>query len=242
MGATTENKMRLLTKGESNPKTALSVGMGYYTAILHLAHACSSGYEVCPYRSSGCTHACLNSIGFGRYKKTQKARIARTKLWFESRQQFKAMLIADIQEHIRRCARHNLKPAIRLNGTSDIAWEVEFPEVFSLFPNVQFYDYTKNSQRCMKSYKLPSNYKLIFSRSECNNKEVSRVLRSGKCSVAVVFNANEKTMPQKYKNRNVVYGDSHDLHFLHPSNVVVGLKAKGLRAKYDKSGFVVKPS
>jgi len=230
-------RYKLFTDGEANPKTALSTQYGYASLILHLAPAKSSGYEVCPHASTGCRKACLNRVGYGRYLNCQQARIKRTKLWFENREQFKKLAIRDIQAHLRHCKRVGLKPAIRLNGTSDIAWEQAWPELFTTFPSVQFYDYTKNPDRCMKSYRLPANYHLVFSRTEDNQASVKRVMRSGKTSVAVVFRTEE--MPKKYNSCPVVYGDAHDLQFLHPSKVVLGLKAKGRTAKYDKTGFVV---
>lgn len=229
-------RYKLFTRGESNPKTALSVGQGYATMILHLAPAKSSGHEVCPFASAGCRKACLNRVGYGRYLSVQQSRINRTKLWFEDRQEFKRLVVRDMQAHLRYCGRVGLKPAVRLNGTSDIAWEREWPELFKMFPGVQFYDYTKNPDRCMRSYRKPKNYHLTFSRTEDNTASVKRVMRSGACPVAVVFRT--ENMPETYSGKPVLYGDGHDLQFLHPP-VVLGLKAKGRTAKADKSGFVV---
>jgi len=54
-------------------------------------------------------------------------------------------------------------------------------------------------------------------------------------NVAIVF---RKELPETYKGYKVVNGDEHDLRFLDPQNVIVGLKAKG-KAKIDFSGFVL---
>ena len=43
----------------------------------------------------------------------------------------------------------------------------------------------------------------------------------------------------KAKLVKVIDGDTDDLRFLDPTNVVVGLKAKG-DAKHDTSGFVIR--
>ena len=58
----------------------------------------------------------------------------------------------------------------------------------------------------------------------------------GPCqNIAVVF---RKDLPDTFMGKKVVNGDLHDLRYLDPKNVVVGLKAKG-KAKTDYSGFVM---
>jgi hypothetical protein len=124
-------------------------------------------------------------------------------------------------------------PAFRLNGTSDIRWETVpvngATNLMSLFPNVQFYDYTKHENR----RNLPANYHLTVSRSETNEANVFAL----PYNVAVVFNS--KTLPAEYNGRPVVNGDDTDLRFLDPTGVVVGLTAKG-KAKKDPTGFTVR--
>ena len=44
--------------------------------------------------------------------------------------------------------------------------------------------------------------------------------------------------PEQWYGWPVINGDEHDLRFLDPEGVIVGLTAKG-RAKQDKTGFVV---
>jgi hypothetical protein len=128
---------------------------------------------------------------------------------------------------------------VRLNGTSDIAWERVDPDLFQLFSGVQFYDYTKSPQR-MRNYLtglLPENYHLTFSRTESNEPECSKVLARGG-NVAVCF-ATLPPLGIEYLGAPVVNGDAHDLRFQDRSGVVVGLTAKG-RAKHDRTGFTVR--
>ena len=54
-------------------------------------------------------------------------------------------------------------------------------------------------------------------------------------NIAAVFNGD---LPDTWLDLEVIDGDIHDLRFLDPSPVIVGLKAKG-RAKKDTSGFVL---
>jgi len=116
-------------------------------------------------------------------------------------------------------------------------------KIFELFPNVQFYDYTKHFKRMIKYLKgdMPKNYHLTFSRNETNDFQSTQVLKSGG-NVAVVF---RNKLPETYKGFKVINGDEHDLRFLDQKNVVVGLKEKLSLNKAtgkldrDKSGFVV---
>jgi hypothetical protein len=130
-----------------------------------------------------------------------------------------------------------------LNGTTDIPFENikvgGFDNIMSMFPSIQFYDYTKVFARLKKE--LPKNYHLTFSRAETesNHKETLLALQMG-FNVAVVFNVKDETeLPSQYQGFKVINGDMHDLTFLHDKNTIIGLKAKGM-AKKDTTGFVVK--
>lgn len=219
---------------DANAKTVKGQGRGYMTAILYLAPADESGYEVCPMASKGCRKACLNKAGMGAFSNVQAARIAKTKWYFEDRPAFMAQLVTEVRAFIRKAIKLGLIPVVRLNGTSDIPWErvpVEGqPNIMSLFPTVQFYDYTKRSNR----RDLPANYHLTFSLAEDNDSRASAAARNG-ANIAVVFR-NDK-FPATYMGMPVVDGDADDLRFLDGRGVVVGLKAKG-PAKKDISGFV----
>ena len=219
---------------DANAKTVKGQGRGYMTAILYLAPADESGYEVCPMASKGCRKACLNKAGMGAFSNVQAARIAKTRWYFEDRDAFMAQLVAEVRAFIRKAIKLGLIPVVRLNGTSDIPWErmsVEGqPNIMSLFPSVQFYDYTKRHNR----RGLPANYHLTFSLAEDNDPR-ARVAASNGANIAVVFR-NDK-FPSTFMGMPVVDGDADDLRFLDGRGVVVGLKAQG-PAKKDMSGFV----
>ena len=223
--------MRLLTDGASNPKTAKSTDYGFLTGILHLAPHIQSGYQVCASASPGCSSQCLYFQGRGRMSTVQQARIRKTKLYFENREKFLADLIKDVSSLVRRADKNNLKPCVRLNGTSDIRWEST--GIMDLFPSTIFYDYTKHKNR----KRLPKNYSLTFSRSEVTtNEDVDQAINNG-MNVAVVF---KDRLPLYWNNIPVIDGTTHDLRFLDPKSCIVGLVAKGT-AKKDKTGFVVSP-
>lgn len=223
----------------ANPKTQKGVRLGYLTWILHLAPARVSGYETCPKRTPGCTLACLNTAGRGgMFKKgettnrVQEARKRKTRSFFEDRELFMAQLVADIRRAIVFSERRGLVPVFRLNATSDLSWE-KYPaeqgkNVFELFPQVQFYDYTKVLGRKVSKYK---NYHLTFSAADGNEPDVARAIAQG-MNVAVVFDR----LPATYMGLPVFTADDTDLRFLDPAGIA-GLKAKG-RAKKDTLGFV----
>ena len=226
--------MKLLTDGARNPKTAKSKGYGYLTGILHLAPHTQSGYQVCPSATDGCSSACLYFQGRGSMDSVQEARIRKTRTIFENRAGFMADLAKDIASIVRRAQKNNLKPCVRLNGTSDIRWERT--GIMEQFPNVTFYDYTKIKNR----KRLPKNYSLTFSRSEATTNDEWRQAIDDGMNVAVVF---RNTLPERWhfnweESVPVIDGTTHDLRFLDPKPCIVGLTAKG-SAKKDTSGFVV---
>ena len=219
--------MKLLTLG--NTKTVKGEAMGYQTYIMHLAPSTLSGYNTCPMASEGCASACLNTAGRGRFTAIQEARIRKTKWFFENREDFMYTLVKDIKAAIRKASREGFIPVFRLNGTSDIRWEtvsvLDYRNIMEMFPNVQFYDYTKLPNR----RDIPSNYHLTFSRSESNEHLIPQGM-----NVAVVFDS----LPDVWMGRKVIDGTETDLRFLDEQNVVVGLLAKG-KAKKDTSGFTI---
>ena len=230
--------MLLLSPAHTNAKTAKnSIHSDYLSAILHLAPFDLSGINVCPAASKGCAMSCFNTAGRGRFDNVQQARIRKTKEFFGDPKQFFANLIGDISYLQRKAFKQGQKVAIRLNGTSDIAWEnyeaYNGLNIFEVFPYVQFYDYSKRSER-LKHTELPANYHLTFSASEVNEVICKRVLKLN-FNVAVVF-AN--SIPNEFWNTAVVNGEQSDLRFLEGySGSVIGLKAKG-KAKQDTTGFV----
>ena len=243
--------MKLLSVG--NPKTLKGMKQGFNTYIMHLAPADVSGYQTCPKATVGCKAACLNTAGRGgMFKKgettntIQKARIRKTKMFFENRQEFMADLVKDIELAIKQSIKKDLIPVIRLNGTSDLSFEkyevirngVLYRNIFAAFSDIQFYDYTKVLGRKVKDIQ---NYQLTFSAADGNDKDVESAMYNG-MNVAVVFGIKKTLpMPEYYNGVQVFNGDESDLRFLDPKNVVIGLYAKG-KAKKDETGFVKYPS
>ena len=230
--------MKLLNIG-ANAKTIKSdAGGEYLTAILYLAPATTSGYQTCPSASVGCKASCLFTAGRGAMSNVEEARIRKTKLLFEKPDEFVAALTLDLMKFVNICNEKKVKPAVRLNGTSDINWYAKFPSLFDneKLGDIQHYNYTKE-QKVMTAYmegRLPSNYYLTFSRSETNWKFCEDVLKNNH-TVAAVFD----NLPEEYNGVPVFDGDKTDLRFLDPNGEICGLKAKG-KAKKDNTNFVIR--
>lgn len=233
--------MNLLTV--NNFKTVKGEKMGYLTAILYMAPATVEGPNVCPSSSAGCRASCLYTAGRGRFNNVQAARVARKGFFFSDRIGFLNQLFEEIEKLQVKANKKDMTLAIRLNGTSDIAWERQVfrrgkvnGSILEHFPHLTFYDYTKRplAQRLVH---CPDNYDLTFSLDEENEKEAVQALLGHGARVAAVFD----TVPYHYDLGGhtfpVINGDETDLRFLEPGGVIVGLNAKG-DAKKDVSGFV----
>jgi hypothetical protein len=225
----------LLSDGSTNNKTAKNE---IPTFILYLAPADIIGtHNLCPMASDGCKKACLYSAGRGKFSNVQQSRINKAKFWAYDRENFYIQLANELMNIFDKSLKTGQKYAIRLNGTSDIDHlhllkkysGIDFLDPF--YSSLLFYDYTKNINH-IKKY-INTSYKITFSRSEINDKQVNEVLNSGG-NVAIVFNQ----LPETYKGYKVINGDLTDLRYFDPKNVVIGLIAKG-DAKKDKSGFVI---
>ena len=229
---------KLLTT--ANAKTSKGEDLGYLTGILYMAPAnLVDGINTCHFASAGCKKACLFSAGRGKFNSVKKARIAKTELFRDDLNYFMASLVWSIDAVIREAKRKNLIPAIRLNGTSDIEFEKikvnGDKNIFELYPEIQFYDYTPNHTRIKALTGYWKNYHVTFSRKEsrANHVQAEKLLSMG-VNVAAVYSNVDKAV----QALNAIDGDLHDLRFLDEKGKIVALKAKG-EAKKDQSGFVI---
>jgi hypothetical protein len=204
---------------------------------LYLAPAKLSGYEVCPMRSNECTELCLNGSGMSVIHEdhVNYSRIKKTKLFFEHREFFMDWLIAEIETVRKKAEKLGYRFSIRLNNTSDISPESFYinkdgksVNILQLYPNVQFYDYTKVPKRIELTQKYP-NYDITFSYSGFNMDTCIKMLSNG-IRVAMVF----KNVPETFMGFKVIDGDEYDMRYLDQNNVIVGLKYKKLKAEKNK--------
>ncbi len=253
------NTMKFTTIGNAKKLTGLSYlgsvassskiakGLKYneMTYILYLAPASQSGYNVCPMSTEECRTACLTESGHNRIdvKKNaiNKARIAKTKLFFEHRDFFMSWLIIEITKAKIVADTKGYKFSVRINGTSDISLEsfkLNGKTILEYFPLIQFYDYTKVANRFKLMEKYP-NYDLTYSFSGYNMLQSMELLQTNKGRVAMVFEG--KVLPKSFMGIEVIDGDAYDMRYYDDKNVIVGLKFKKVRNKIDtaNNAFII---
>jgi len=222
-----------------------------YTYIIYLAPAKESGYNVCKHSTPECRLGCLNTSGRNKLEvwaglnRIRNARKIKTKLFFENKDFFMQWMIEEIISSKKKAEREGYYFSVRLNGTSDIEWESEKLEgktIFEIFPDVQFYDYTKNIARFDN---LPKNYHLTFSYTGKNTEKCIELLKAKK-NVAVIFNTPKKEeLPKKWNGFKVINGDLTDYRPNDGKGVIVGLRWKEIADRkvnetIKQSPFVVK--
>lgn len=223
---------KLLT---GSTKTNKSTKYGYLNKVMYL----ESSTKVCPNAIlAGCLKPCLKSSGRMKFATPKQARKNRTDLFNVDKEHFFTKLSAEIYDAKLEAYNEGLKLCIRLNGTSDINWQ-DFiiknnKNIFELFSDIQFYDYSKVLTRETNH----DNYFIIYSYSGVNldyAKSCFDLFLKEEKSIAVVFDE----IPPVWQGFTVIDGEKHDLRFLDPKNSIIGLKAKG-DAKKENNGFVVK--
>ena len=216
-------------------KVEKSRKIGWLTKVIYFAPHTESlaygGRNLCPAATAGCSRACLGDKGRLSMSIGRNAKAWKTLTFLYARAEFRAMLVRAIGNHNAHARRLGLRAGIRPNGSTDIIWERVMPEVFELFPDTDFYDYTKIHQRLFTQ--LPANYHLTFSFSGANWPECLEWLGHGR-NVAMVFTPH---LPETYRGYRVINGDEHDARPTDDKGVIVGLTPKG-HAR-DDSGFFI---
>lgn len=224
-----------------------------YTYAIYLAPYTMSGYNLCRFSTPECRKGCLNTSGragmdivSGR-NQIMPARIKKARLLVEHRDFFMAWMIAEINSAIKKAERDGYGFSVRLNATSDVNWiETKYKgkwNIFEIFPDVKFYDYTKDHTRFDN---VPKNYFLTYSYTGRNWKHCENLLHRG-FNVAMVFKVrNEKHIPNNFRGYEVINGDITDYRIADKQGIIVGLKWKSIADKQAEkevlnSCFVVDP-
>ena len=229
---------RLLSAGHTNAKTAKNE---IKTFILYLAPHTQNAAKInlCPMASKGCAAACLYNAGRGAFNSVQNARINKTNFYINNKPLFIKKLAGEIVKETAKAKKKGEQIAFRLNGTSDqdfvhLLKKYAGLNIEDLAPVAVFYDYTKILGK-VKKYINHSNYILTFSRAEDNERDAIEALNMG-ANVSAVFSDQ---LPDQYKGFKVVDGDASDLVMLNNTGVILGLRAKGKKARTDSTGFVI---
>jgi hypothetical protein len=223
-----------------------------YTYAIYLAPAKQSGYNVCSHSTPECRLGCLNQSGRAGMEliagktKTSNCRNKKTRLFYEQPEFFMAWMISEIMFYQRKAVKDNFFFSVRINATSDIDWQnvkISGQTIFEIFPDVQFYDYTKNH---MKFENKAVNYHLTYSYTGRNWTLCEALLKTG-VNIAMVFNVKKETdLPKTFKGYQVINGDLTDYRIDDAKGIIVGLKWKRIANKETEkqvlnSCFVIQP-
>jgi len=229
---------KLLSDPLTNYKAKKNKKLQVDTYFLSLAQSDLSGYNTCPMankfiakennpKKANCSAVCVGSRGNAQiFPDVREARIKKTKRFFEDRQNFMNELVTEIAKAIIKSNSKGIKPTFRLNSYSDIRWETikinKFGNntIYELFPDIQFYDYTKLENR-----NIPNGYHTTY--SHWGDWIATKKAMARGQNVAMVF-SNQHELPKTFMGKIVVDGDKTDLRT--PENdgkgVIVGLLAK----------------
>lgn len=225
-----------------------SLTEGYLTCGINLSPsdeaAIYTGEDIksqCP-MAGFCGSGCLNKAGMNQMATHLPARAKRTVLWAIHPKVFLEKVKDELRKRFIYARRKGLTPVVRPNLLSD---QPKIARALAKeFTDVQFYDYTK----LQNFYRHPmDNYHLTYSFSEKTREvDVKRAIEHG-INIAVVFAVKrDGSLPTEVNlfghNLRVIDGDVHDLRFLDPVGVVVGLKWKGSYSRMNdavKAGFAL---
>ena len=209
---------------------------------IYLASADLSNINVCPY-SDYCKANCLNGSGHNRLDRMSrngsidKARIVKTRLFFANKEVFMRLMIHEIVREREKAKKNGTFFSIRLNCTSDInpiAFAIGGKNILDIFPDVQFYDYTKVPNRINVAQKY-NNYDVTWSSDGSRkNREIGLAFLKKGGRVAVVY--GEDDMPKTWYGYECGNGDETDYR---PGDIapVCALKFKKTAHNYVNGKF-----
>ena len=259
-----QNEMNRLAniKWKGYDKTIKEVGVSYLGAVaqsaklrhslyhkvstygIYLASADLSGFNVCP-NSEYCKDNCLNGSGHNRLDRLSKkgtidrSRTIKTRLLFANKEVFMRIMIHEIEKERKKAENNGTFFSIRLNCTSDInpiAFTLNGKNILEIFPDIQFYDYTKVLNRIALAKKY-SNYDITWSIDGSEkNREIGLELLKNGGRVAVVYGEND--MPKTWYGYECCNGDETDYR---PSDIapVCALKFKKTANNYVNGKFTL---
>lgn len=238
----------------NNPKVIKNQVVGHIiTYSISLLQGNLSGYEVCSAAiNSPCRELCLGFTGHARasilahgvnLSPVVRARLIKTRLFFENRDLFMALLCYEIDKAKNYAYKHGMGFSVRLNCMSDISpllfhFSYSKENILDMFPDVQFYDYTKDFTRYKLSERY-TNYYVCFSYDGKNWNRCIEMLNMG-YNIAVVFESER--IPTQWRGYTVISGIESDLRYLDEgSGKIIYLLFHRPAALY-RSGKYVRPN
>jgi len=207
----------------SSQKIEKGKRQNFDTLVLYLSASKNAGVDLCKFASTGCRLACLVASGHALIEKRSGknkidvSRIVKSWLSIYRKDIAETVLCAEIESARKRAERKGRKFSVRLNGTSDI----DFYNVINAFPDVQFYDYTKDPERVELA-----NYHLTFSYGQANKARVNHYKQAIERGQSIAFPVIASDFEQACALPDCYSMDETDLRFLDNAGKYGILKAK----------------
>ncbi len=224
--------------GKVNSSQKLEKGelKGFDSLGLYLAPASKSGKNLCTFSCVGCESACLDESGHNLLEKRagkqtiDVARVLRSwALEFRKDIAYK-ILSAEIISGERKAQKNGRKFCVRLNCTSDI----DFSDLIASFPDIQFYDYTKNPNNTGAT-----NHHITFSWGGFSKGRLQHYKDALKRGMKIAFPIVKGDFEKVLELPNTQSFDQTDLRFLDgPEQFgILAVKETGNTQKGIKEGF-----
>lgn len=207
----------------SSQKIEKGKKQNFDTLVLYLSASKNAGVDLCKFASTGCRLACLVASGHALIEKRSGknkidvSRIVKSWLAIYRKDIAETVLLAEIESAKKRAERKGRKFSVRLNGTSDI----DFYNVINAYPNVQFYDYTKDPERVELA-----NYHLTFSYSQASKARINHYKQAIQRGQSIAFPVIASEFEQACSLPDCYSMDETDLRFLDNAGKYGILKAK----------------
>ena len=170
-----------------------------------------------------------------------RARIKKTRLFYTDRVLFMRMLCYELEKTRTYAQNRNMDFSVRLNCTSDLsplAFVLGGKNILDMYPDVQFYDYTKVPAR-LDIPSMYKNYDLTFSFDGYNLDTCIDALRKG-INIAVVFES--QVPPIAWNGYPVIDMTKTDLRYKDAKGGFVGYLEYHRTANDYVNGKYVRPN
>ena len=226
-----------IASADSSAKLVKGKKFEFATLGLYLAPASKSGRNVCTF-AGACKAPCLDQSGRvlmekrGGKSTIQVARLLKTWL-HEFREDLFTMAIShEIKREAKLAKKKGQKFCVRLNCTSDL----DFSDIIASFPDIQFYDYTKNPNR-----QSMDNYHLTYSWDSFSKGRLPFYKQAIARGQKVAFPVVKADLERILALPNTLEMDSSDLRFLDGEGNygILAIKETGNTAQGIRDGFML---
>jgi len=226
-----------LASCDSSSKLVKGKKYEFSTLGLYLAPASKSGRNVCTF-AGACKAPCLDESGRvlmekrGGKSTIQVARLLKTWLHEFRQDLFNMAICHEIKKEAKLAKKKGQSFCVRLNCTSDL----DFSEVIASFPDIQFYDYTKDPNR-----QAMDNYHLTYSWDSFSKGRLPFYKQAIARGQKVAFPVVKADLDRILALPSTLEMDSSDLRFLdgEGSYGILAIKETGNTQQGIRDGFML---